>query len=178
MNAMKGRSFTTLALLASTLLATFSGCTRSDPPACTPESAGFDSQPRVLFTELEGRVEKSSCTPRIEVVRSAAELRKAYLAAGAHVQGDPDGGSATDAVALPAIDWAHNIVVVREALDDQEVAWMATRDGALTVGTRGCFGFATGTCRVQFFSVEVVATTATGHACENVACGGAPQNTE
>jgi hypothetical protein len=176
---MKPRSGLVLAAVGLLLFVALQASCAEAEVLCSPEGAGFEGQPRVTFTELPGTVEKTTCVPALALVRSEAELRAAYRAAGVRLEDEPASGGSGDPVALPAIDFANEVVLVREAFDDQDVVWVVTRDGALTAGTQGCTGFGTGGCRVQFFSLATTrATSAAGHGCRNIGCGGAPQNTE
>lgn len=135
----------------------------------------------MVFRELPIAVEKEACSPKLTVVRSTAEFEEAYRAARAQLVGESDAGGPSDPspVALPRIDFDRQVVLVREALDDQGVVWIVTQDGAITVGTQGCAGFGTGACRVQFFTLATtVGNAAASHSCGSIGCGGSPQITE
>jgi hypothetical protein len=178
---MKATARRVLSAVGVSLLVTFIACAKAET-LCTPENSGVGGQPRVVFAELPGTTDKATCDPHLEIVRTEADLRRVYLAAGVPLAGEADAGPPSEEqLALPAVDFTQQVVLVREATDDQSVAWVVAQGDALTVGTQGCIGFGSGTCRTQFFTLDIAGsrpTTATAHACENIGCGGPPQNLE
>jgi hypothetical protein len=121
--------------------------------------------------DLPGLADKANCNPHVEAITSADDLRRAYEAAGIPLT-DPDGGaSAPGAMALPAVDFTKESVIIREALDTQSVSWMVVSGSTVTLGTQGCLGAGSGACVFQAIAIDALATKAEGYACKDVSCG-------
>lgn len=145
---------------------------------CTADNSGHGGagSRALVRRDLPGLADKGNCNPHVEAITSAADLQRAYEAAGISIA-DPDGGaSAPGAMALPAVDFTKESVIIREAVDTQAVAWMVVSGTTATVGTQGCNGIGTSACVFQVFAVDALVTKADGYACEDVNCGGGPVN--
>jgi hypothetical protein len=139
---------------------------------CTPESTGHGGQRTLTRRDLPGVADKPSCNPHVEALSTADDLRRAYEAVGQPIS-DPDGGvSAPGAIALPAVDFTTESVILREDTDGPGVAWMVVTGSTATVGTQGCVGAGTGTCVVKLVAVDALLTKADGYSCEDIKCGG------
>ena len=142
-----------------------------EQPVCTPDSTGHGGQRALARRALPGSLDKANCNPHVEAITSADDLRRAYEAAGIAIT-DPDGGaSAPGAMALPAVDFTKESVIIREATDAQAVSWMVVSGSTVTVGTQGCLGADTGACVFQAIAVDALATKVEGFACADVSCG-------
>lgn len=169
-----------VALVAGALVAlSFAAVPASSFVACAPEqtvctadNSGHGGERPLVRRDLPGIADKPTCNPHVQAIGSVDDLRRAYEAEGLPIA-DPDGGaSAPGAIALPAVDFTKESVIVREATDAQPVAWMAVTGSNATIGTQGCVGAGTGACIVQFFAVDALLTKADGFSCEDVKCGG------
>jgi hypothetical protein len=146
-----------------------------DQSVCTPDNTGHGGQRALVRRDLPGLADKANCNPHVEAITSADDLRRVYEAAGIPIA-DPDGGaSAPGAMALPAVDFTKESVIIREATDTQSLSWMVVSGGTVTVGTQGCVGVGTGACVFQVLAVDALVTRADGYACEDVKCGGVGQ---
>lgn len=160
-----------LLVLAAVPASIFLACA-PDQSVCTADNSGHGGQRAVVRRDLPGLADKGNCNPHVEAITSADDLRRAYEAAGLPVE-DPDGGaSAPGAMALPAVDFTKESVIIREASDTQSVSWMVVSGSTVTVGTQGCVGAGGGACVFQAFAVDALVTKADGYACEDVKCGG------
>jgi hypothetical protein len=139
---------------------------------CTPDNTGHGGQRTLTRRDLPGVADKPTCNPHVEAIATADDLRRAYEAEGLPVA-DPDGGaSAPGAIALPAVDFTRESVILREATDAQPIVWMVVTGSTATVGTQGCVGAGTGACVVQLIAVDALLTKADGYSCEDLRCGG------
>jgi hypothetical protein len=139
---------------------------------CTADSTGHGGQRALVRRDLPGLADKPNCNPHVEAITSADDLRRAYEAAGIPIT-DPDGGaSAPGAMALPAVDFTKESVIIREATDAQGLSWMVVSGSTATLGTQGCLAAGTGVCVFHVIAVDALVTKADGYACENINCGG------
>ena len=144
-----------------------------DQTVCTADSSGHGGERALVRRDLPGLADKPGCNPHLVAITSADDLRRAYEAAGIAIT-DPDGGAAAPgAMALPAVDFTKESVIIREALDDQSVSWMVVSGTTATVGTQGCTAAGTGVCVFQAIAVDALVTKADGYSCKNINCGAA-----
>ena len=151
-----------------------------DQQVCTADNTGHGGQRALVRRDLPGLADKPACNPHVVAVTNADDLRRAYEQAGIPIS-DADAGAdagapAPNAIALPAVDFTKESVIIREATDAQGIAWMAVSGTTATVGTQGCKLTGTGACLFQVIAVDAVLTEADGYSCEDINCGGARIN--
>ncbi|CAN5763607.1 hypothetical protein BH11MYX4_BH11MYX4_22430 [soil metagenome] len=139
-----------------------------EPKLCTPASAGLGDQRTVVRRELPGLATKSDCSPHVEILRSADDLRAAYQRLGVAIIGD-GGPTSSGAVELPSVDFTTETVVLREETDLHPVSWMVTEGDLVTIGSQGC---ATGAevCSVAVLAIDARVTKAEAYSCEALGC--------
>jgi len=146
--------------------------------ACTADNSGHGGQRALARRDLPGLTDKPSCNPHVAAVTNADALRQAYEQAGIPIT-DADAAApapAPNAMALPAVDFTKESVIIREATDAQGIAWMVVSGTTATVGTQGCKATGTGACTFQVIAVDAILTEADGYSCEDINCGGANIN--
>ncbi len=79
----------------------------------------------------------------------------------------------TDAIQLPAVDYATETVILREESHAHPATWLVTDGDTITIGSQGCAGGGDGLCRLEVFAVDAIVTKAAAYACDEVGCGGA-----
>ena len=144
-----------------------------DQKVCTADSSGHGGERALVQRALPGLMDKPTCNPHVVAITNADDLRRAYDQAGIPIT-DRDGGmAAPNAMALPAVDFTKESVIIREATDAQGISWMSVSGTTATVGTQGCIATGGETCVFQVIAVDAVLTTANTYSCEDINCGGA-----
>jgi hypothetical protein len=143
---------------------------------CTADNTGHGGQRALVRRDLAGLTDKPACNAHVVAITSADDLRRAYEEAGIPIADADAGVSAPNAIALPAVDFTKESVIIREATDAQGISWMVVSGTTATVGTQGCKASGTGACAFQVIAVDAVLTEANGYSCEDINCGGASVN--
>lgn len=166
-------------LLVAVLAPVLATACQSSTHPCTPESSGFGAQKQVTTRrELPGVDRKESCQPRVIVIRNDADLRRAYTEVGVKLVDPSAVDQPPDAIALPAVDWSVESVVLREATHVQSVSWIVVEGQTVTLGTQGCVGGGDLLCGVTMLAIPAIVTVGAAHACEDIGCGGGPSGGE
>lgn len=125
---------------------------------CTPQNAGFgDATTLTKTTVLDVDRTSGTCRPRVELYKTQEDLQRLYVELEL---GDP-----------PPVDFARDMVVVRESTGERGLRWVVVRNDVVTAGTQGCTGEVASRCLVEIFSVSI-RTPARGeeHACAAISC--------
>lgn len=160
----------TLATIVVALLIAAAACA-STREICTPANSGYGDSPRLVRRDFPEVTPKNACNPHVQVIRSNAELQRAYEEAGVAIASADGGSSPPDAIALPTVDFSRETVVFREATDRHPLSWVISKDGTITIGSQACDQAGTNACTIQVFAVETIAAGAETHECASITCG-------
>lgn len=140
-----------------------SGCGKSGDTPCSPQSEGFGDAVSITRTTLfEGERTKGTCRPRLEVLQTDDDLKRAR--------------DELDLGELNHVDFARERVVLRESGRERAIRWVVSRGDALTVGTEGCTGAFGDGCLIELIKITTTTAnaTATDYACPGLPCGSIP----
>ncbi len=141
-----------LALLA------VAACAADQPNAvCTASGEGFgDAKALTRRSLYEKERASGACMERLQAITSQKDLDKAFAELG---EGD-----------VPAVDFARESVVRREATRERGIKWVVARGDVVTVGVQACGGSAALECLIEIFAVSEAKPRAELHTCEAVKC--------
>lgn len=142
-------------------------------PDCTPEEHGLDGAVLLTVRPLPGVSTPEACTkPRIELIRSEADLRRLYEEL---VVASSDAGGGAE-IEVPSVDFSRERVIVREGRSGEGITWAVARGETVTVGLLSCRGVRATSCAVDVIAVPAPVERVEARTCEPVGCG-APRPT-